>query len=123
MVLRLRITAPSIPQKYIDVEIYIYIYLNALVCLRMRVYTYICIFTFRLGVDSGTQPVSAKKKKEKKIPELGPSINNETPCPRPTPRAPLQKKRETLFFLRGKIKMLPSHLLILLHARFCSPFN
>ena len=65
MVLRLRITAPSIPQKYIDVEIYIYIYiyLNALVCLRMRVYTYICIFTFRLGVDSGTQPLSAKKKK------------------------------------------------------------
>ena len=123
MVLRLRITAPSLPHKYIDIDID----LNVLVCLRMRVYTYTCIFTFGPGVDSSTQPLSAKEKKKIYIyiyiPDVGPSINNKTPCPKPTPRAPLQKKREILFFLRGKIKMLPSHLLILLHARFCSPFN
>ena len=120
MVLRLRITAPSLPHKYIDIDID----LNVLVCLRMRVYTYTCIFTFGPGVDSSTQPLSAKEKKIYiYIPDVGPSINNKTPCPKPTPRAPLQKKREILFFLRGKIKMLPSHLLILLHPHFCSLFN
>ena len=86
----------------------------------MCVCVYICIFKFGLGVDSGSRPLSAKKRK-KQNPELGPSISKKTQCPKPNPRAPLQKK--TLFFLRGKIKMLLSHLLIVLQPHFCSPFN
>ena len=62
-------------------------------------YIYICIFKFGLGVHSGSQPLSAKKKKK---PELGPSVNNKTPCPKPNPRAPLQKKNIILFKRKNK---------------------
>ena len=89
------------------------------------IYIYLYIY---IWAGSGFQHPTTQCKRKKKniyiyIPDVGPSINNKTPCPKPTPRAPLQKKREILFFLRGKIKMLPSHLLILLHPHFCSLFN
>ena len=58
---------------------------------------YICIYKFGPGVDSGSQPLSAKKKKK---PELGPSIDNKTPCPKPNPRAPLPKRKNIILFKR-----------------------
>ena len=61
----------------------------------MCIYIYICIFKFGLGVDSGFQQLSAKKK-----PKLGPSINNKTPCPKPNPRAPLPKRKSIILFKR-----------------------
>ena len=95
MVLSLRITAPSLPHKYIDIYLYIFKCISA----YTYVYFYICIFKLGLGVDSGSQPLSAKKKKK---PDPGPSVNNKTPCPKPNPRAPLQKKILPFFFRKNR---------------------
>ena len=64
------------------------------VCVCVYIHKYICIHKFGPGVDSGSRPLSANKKKK---PKHGPSINNKTPCPKPNPWAPLQKKILLLF--------------------------
>ena len=59
MVLRLRIASPSLRHEHIDRYIYMCMYKYAYVC----VYIYICMYKFGPGVDSGSQPLSANKKR------------------------------------------------------------
>ena len=120
MVLGLRVTAPSLPHEYIDIHMYIYMYKYVYVCVRIHIFAYINFG--REWIPALNLQVQIRNKHEH-----GPPINDKTPCPKPNPWAPLQKKKEKkikdYFFLRGKIKMLLSHLLILLHPYFYSLFN
>ena len=60
-VLSLRITAPSLPHKCIDIYIYISIFAHIHVYVCAYIYIYICIYKFGPGVYSGSQPLSANK--------------------------------------------------------------
>ena len=66
MVLSLRITAPSLAHKYMDIYIYTFICISmyAFVCVCVCVCVSICIYKFGPGVDSGNQPLSANKRKD-----------------------------------------------------------
>ena len=63
MVLSLRITAPSLAHKYMDIYIYTFICISmyAFVCVCVCVCVSICIYKFGPGVDSGYQPLSENK--------------------------------------------------------------
>jgi len=64
MVLSLRITAPSLAHKYIDIYIYTFICISMYAFVCVCVCVSICIYKFGPGVDSGNQPLSANKRKD-----------------------------------------------------------